>query len=295
MKIHNRQYLLTLSLLTLLVSIIYAVRAGEDKVNLSGQSTFPVTHYRQADIEPGRVMYPPRTVLASPTQDIPRGGIVAHHLLAGAYIARYFQELSQYEYRRIIVIGPDHYGKAAAHIVTSQKSWDTPYGIVERDKSCHIRDIPDDDFVLSSDHAIEVLMPYIKVYIPTAKVVPILLGAHTTREELDILATSLKGCLNDKTLVLVSSDFSHYLKVEEARKRDQMTQRLINDWKLEEILRLDSRNIDSPPSVVLLMKLMKDKGAQEIVEFDHADATTISETPQQPTTTYFFILFKDSK
>lgn len=253
-------------------------------------STFPVAHYRFEDVNQGISLYPPLQIGA--TAPLVRGGVVAHHLLVQKHIAKYFQNLSQSAYRRVVLLGPNHGELGSAHVITSDHAWETPYGLVMASqssvaqlKTCATTDpIP-----LKNDHALEVLMPFIKVYLPTAEVVPLLISGHLTQSELAGLVACLIPLLSPDTLVLVSSDFSHYLSSTNAAKKDLETLSLLKSWDLKKILTLTSDNLDSPPSLVVLMELMGVVNAKKLQVFDHTDASVIVHSPHQATTTHYFL------
>lgn len=282
-------------LLLTLCSILLAVAVFYQKPPHVQKNSFPVTHYRQADVDPGITQYPPHE--GDEKAEV-KGGIVSHHLLAGSYIAKYFQTIGSSRYTRVVLIGPNHGELGEYRAVTSLKDWDTPYGRVLADKDGigtlladgHVH-VGDD--VLAADHADEVIMPYIKVYMPTAQVIPLLLSGHTTMQELESIGAAVANLLGDNTVVIVSSDFSHYLLPSVAAGKDKETLALLRTGQKDKILDLGNDYVDSPPSIVLLMGLMEKIGARKMDVLDHADGSTIAGTPHAPTTTYFFITYSE--
>ena len=61
------------------------------------------------------------------------------------------------------------------------------------------------------DHSIEVQIPFIQTYCGDCKIVPILIGS-VTDDEIKSIAEALRPFLDEKTLLVVSSDFTHYGK-----------------------------------------------------------------------------------
>ena len=263
-----------------------AIRALHPSAQSTDTSTpFPVTHYRMADVQGGIASYPPRSGDSPP---VVRGGVVSHHLLAERYIARYFQNLSGHAYRQVVLIGPNHANAGVSDVITStRRDWDTPYGVVHVARV--LPELPQGDAVMAGDHALEVLMPYIKVYLPQASVIPILIKSSVTENELNSLVVKLNGLVGSDTLVLVSSDFSHYLSEEDAFAHDTIALSAIERRDYAFLAPVRADYLDSPGSVIVMLKLMDEIGANKLQVFAHASAATIANTPGAPTTTYYFL------
>ncbi|MBV5348598.1 AmmeMemoRadiSam system protein A, partial [bacterium] len=82
----------------------------------------------------------------------------------------------------------------------------------------------------------EVQLPFLQYYLKTPfKIVPIIIGSATA-ETAKKLATILKPYLNEKNLFVISSDFSHYPRYENAVKVDQATAEAIQTNKASELI-----------------------------------------------------------
>lgn len=247
------------------------------------KGVIPVTHYRLADIQSGITSFPPLPVTINPP--VIRGGVVPHHLVAERELARYFQNLSSANYTRVILVGPNHNNSGSSFALTTNYSWATPYGLVHPEQ---LPELPIDNEVMRSDHALEVLMPYLILYLPHARVIPVLLKATSTQAELLSLVGELKPFITPNTLVLASTDFSHYLSVTEAGRRDQTTISILKTRDYPALLRLTDTNLDSPPSVFVVLSLLKDSNFEV---FGHTSAATLLNTPASATTTHYFLNF----
>lgn len=247
----------------------------------------PVTHYRLADIQSGISTYPPNNIGSNTSHII--GGIIPHHLVAERELARYFQNLSTFPYTRVILLGPNHNNEGDSPAITTDYSWETPYGLVHPDK---LPPLPYDDQVMRNDHALEVVMPYLRLYLPRARVIPVLIKASTTKEELSALAKELLPLITPTTLILVSTDFSHYLSVENAEKHDQTTLKILESRDYKELLSLSDSNLDSPPSVFVLLSLLP---SAVFDVFTHTSAATLTNNSRSATTTHYFLNFYASK
>jgi hypothetical protein len=76
------------------------------------------------------------------------------------------------------------------------------------------------------EHSLEVHLPFLQSVLGSFSLVPVVVGEATPRE-MALLFDSLWG--GRETLIVVSSDLSHYLPYESARGRDRDTARAILD------------------------------------------------------------------
>lgn len=136
-----------------------------------------------------------------------------------------------------IVIGPNHTGKGAPVSVYPNGSWATPLGLVAIDEKMtteilrHSRIAVPDIEAHRLEHSIEVQLPFIQTANPSSKLVAITMGDYSETAILD-LANSIAGVANpETTLVVASSDFSHYEPEYTAKARDKIA--------IEEIKKLD--------------------------------------------------------
>lgn len=293
----SRSLLIRLLLLSLTLLIVIVTRSKSQLPpppvpTASTGAIFPVTHYRLQDIAPGISQYPP--VKPELTTRAIVGAVAPHHLLAEAYLAQFFQSLSAYPYRRVILLGPNHNELGSAKIVTSPNAWETPYGEVSSD-SLAVSELAtcttNDPAPLLADHSLEVLMPYLRVYLPSARVIPLLISAHATASELETLVACLTPKLTPETLLLVSTDFSHYLHPDLARVKDEETLVILKSWDRDQLLTLTSDHLDSPPSLYTLLSLLEAVGATKLNVYAHTSASDLAQTPNTATTTHLFLTY----
>ena len=193
-------------------------------------------------------------------QPVIKGVVVPHHYVASYMLADLFAKLSIQEAKNIILIGPNHHESRGHSFLTSEYAWATSFGLVEP-ASDIIQRLTNDKItavnedVLVEEHSIAGLMPFVKYYLPDARVVPIILKRYISREEMDKLVASLADIASKPDTVIVASvDFSHYLNAKEADVKDLETRKLIEKEDYPNILNLNSDYLDSPGSLVVLMK-----------------------------------------
>jgi len=116
---------------------------------------------------------------------------------------------------RVIVLAPSHkVALGGRAVVTKADAWATPLGEVPLDRegaaalltSARFRQ---DDAVVGDEHAVEIQMPFVKLALPEARVLPVVVG-HLPPDGVREVADQLRGLLGERTLVVVSSDFTHF-------------------------------------------------------------------------------------
>ena len=187
-----------------------------------------------------------------------------HFLPAMSFTANILSTLAAQEKSNctIFVLAPNHSGEGLPMIV-ADRGWATPFGNLEADEQAtaailnapQLADKTDIDlFHLQSDHSAATLMPFIKYYLPQARVVTILLSKDCPLEQLQALAEIIYATGQIKPVFALGSvDFSHYLPIEETAKRDIVTEELIRSGDIQAIKRLPGGNIDSPESMITLI------------------------------------------
>ncbi|HML12176.1 MAG TPA: AmmeMemoRadiSam system protein B [Xanthobacteraceae bacterium] len=134
----------------------------------------------------------------------------------------------------VVVIGPAHYVPLRGIAVPTAEVFATPLGrvAVDRDALAALTDLPfvsAMDSVHAPEHAIEVELPFLQKVLPRFALVPLLVGSATAEEAAEVVRRLWGGA---ETLIVVSSDLSHYHDYETARRRDAATALRIEqgDW-----------------------------------------------------------------
>lgn len=224
------------------------------------------------------------------------GAVVPHHLIAGGIIADIFARVPQTAHT-IILIGPNHYEVGSAPVISSQKNWDTVFGIIEADQGLlerleKKRLLAFSDKVMIEEHSTQGMMPYVKYFAPEAKVVPLILSATMSREELESLAAALKGEIEKGAIVIAAVDFSHHLPGAEAEKRDAVTLEALRTKNIDWLLRLNTEYLDSPQSIALLLMLMNLTGHDTFALEHHSNSGELLRDSSIEVTSYIAGTFR---
>ena len=134
-----------------------------------------------------------------------------------------------HEIRRVVLLGPAHYHSVRGVAAPTADSFATPLGRVPVD-TAWIRRALELPFVRKLDpafereHSLEVHLPFLMRVLPRFSVVPLLVGAAPPAE-VDTLLAALWG--GPETAIVISSDLSHFLDYESARRLDARTSKAI--------------------------------------------------------------------
>jgi poly-gamma-glutamate synthesis protein (capsule biosynthesis protein) len=186
---------------------------------------------------------------------------VPHHLLAADLIARGFWIASGNSYDRVILISPDHFSRSRRPFATTRLDIETPLGTSRTDKAIvevlvANTKLFDDSDLFKQEHGIAALLPFVRHFFPAAPIVPIVVSYGSTRSDWDAAVTLLKQLVDPRTLIVQSTDYSHYLTHEVAIQRDQETLNVIAANDIDAIARLiQPDHMDSKGSQYIQMRL----------------------------------------
>ena len=212
-----------------------------------------------------------------PTDPI-AGITVNHHLLAPNLIAQEFSLVATDKPMTVLLISPNHFYRGSGGLITSSYDWQTPYGVLQTDKSLVAKFAASglvniDEVPFEQEHGINNIVGFIKRSLPNAKFVPLIVKENLSDSEADQMAKKLTEILPQNALVVGSLDFSHYLTSTAAMFHDTQTLAVMNNFDYGRISRLD---IDSHPGLRLLLKYFDLTGNKKFVATSHENSSTIS-------------------
>lgn len=139
-----------------------------------------------------------------------------------------YKQIAHKNYRKIILLGCSHQVYFDYAAVWPQGSWQTPLGKVDVEtKLAHAlvnqsNQIKPDFTVHKPEHSLEIQLPFLQTVLKDFKIVPILLG-QVSNQILQDLAQIITTNFDQQTLLIISSDLSHYPDDQMATKVDQNT------------------------------------------------------------------------
>ncbi len=198
-------------------------------------------------------------------------GIAPHHLLAADLIARYYagfasSSLASEYVDLVILIGPNHFQVGDDLFLSSDRDWDTPYGVLAADLDAldelylseeNLEILPE---AFGREHAINSHAAFIKRSFPRARFLPLIIANHASASSTDALLDKIIGLKDERRLLLLgSADFSHYKDAATAQADDKNSLAIIGDKEWDEI---KTMAVDSPATVYLLMRYADRLGAR---------------------------------
>ncbi|MGH8187679.1 MAG: AmmeMemoRadiSam system protein B [Steroidobacteraceae bacterium] len=154
---------------------------------------------------------------------VPHAGYVYSGSIAAAAYARVAARRTAI--RRIVLIGPSHRVYLRGMAVPGAQTFRTPLGSVPIDadlKAALLRrdDVTEADAPHALEHSLEVQLPFLQLLFDDFTLLPLVLGSASPQQ----VGSALEQAWGDEaTLVLVSSDLSHYHEYEIAAQIDAAT------------------------------------------------------------------------
>lgn len=162
-------------------------------------------------------------------QTHPKAVIVPHagYIYSGKTAAIAYGRLAagRHSIKRVILLGPAHRVLVKGLALPDVDSFATPLGSVELDQDAILSLSGLNQVVVSSaahaeEHSLEVQLPFLQTVLDDFKLVPLVVGNATSDEVAEVLDMLWGG---EETLIVVSSDLSHYLPYEFAQDVDNKT------------------------------------------------------------------------
>lgn len=156
------------------------------------------------------------------------GGLAPHagYVYSGMIAAHLYARIAEDGLpKTFIVIGPNHTGMGSG-LAVSYDDFETPLGVVKNDRELAKalrRDLVDEDPASHRrEHSIEVQLPFLQFLSKDVKFVPICMGFQDYDTAMS-LGKTIRDATKDKDVVVIAStDMSHYVLKEVARKKDSM-------------------------------------------------------------------------
>jgi AmmeMemoRadiSam system protein B len=189
------------------------------------------------------------------------GIAIPHHLLAADLIARGFWAASGNRYDRVVLLSPDHFSKSRRAFATTRRDIETVLGTIRTDQAVagallSEAQLFDDSDLFKQEHGVAALLPFVKHFFPDASIVPIVVSYGSTRADWNAAVAVLRTFLGPTTLVVQSTDYSHYLTHAVALQRDQETLNVIAANDVGAVVRLaQPDHLDSKGSQYVQMRL----------------------------------------
>jgi len=175
----------------------------------------------------------------------PKVLIVPHagYIYSGSIAASAFVLLKPYRQliKRVVIIGPSHRVGFNGVAISSADYFKTPLGLLCIDKDAQaklsgIAGVHINDEAHAAEHSLEVQLPFLQDLLDEFAIVPIVAGNASPQLIAEIIETLWGGT---ETLIVISSDLSHFHDYQTAQQLDQATSQAILDL---DVNKLDSEH-----------------------------------------------------
>ena len=138
---------------------------------------------------------------------------------------------------RVVLLGPSHRVGFKGLATPSADGFDTPLGRVpvDRDVLDQLLSLPQVqllDAAHAQEHSLEVHLPFLQIVLGTFRLIPLVVGDASAESVAEVLEQVWGG---DETLIVISSDLSHYLDYQSATERDARTSSAIEQLRFQDI------------------------------------------------------------
>ena len=214
-------------------------------------------------------------------------GIVSPHagyMYSGKTAAFAYNLLKDKFYKTVIIISPSHAEYFPGISIYDGDAYETPLGIVEIDQVMVDMLVENSKIIFRGiqghrkEHALEVQIPFLQTVLKNFKIVPIVMGDQS-KMFVDELAEKISKVVDDNTLVVASSDMSHFYSAEEAERLDSVVEKRINDFDFEQLLKdLDDHECEACGGgpIAVMMKTASLKNIDKSIVISRSDSGDVT-------------------
>ena len=162
----------------------------------------------------------------------PKAIIAPHagYIYSGPVAASVYKRINPAGISRVVLIGPSHRVPLRGLAGSSASFWRTPLGDVPVE--CPVF-VPANDAAHEQEHSLEVQVPFLQTVLGDFTLIPLVAGDTSAQVVADMLEKLWGGA---ETLIVISSDLSHYENYKTARAMDRAA--------ADAILAMDERGLD---------------------------------------------------
>jgi AmmeMemoRadiSam system protein B len=199
---------------------------------------------------------------AETAEKVPKAIIVPHagYIYSGPVAATAYARLKKAHdlIKRVVIIGPSHRVAFKGLALSRAQTFTTPLGsvLVDQEAVQVLAQLPFVEYLEQAhthEHSLEVHLPFLQEMLDDFKIIPLVAG-EASPEQVSRVIDILWG--GEETLIVISSDLSHYHAYETAQQLDKLTSDAIEQLQYEQ-LAFDSACGKVPVSG--LLKLAREK------------------------------------
>lgn len=175
-------------------------------------------------------------------------GIISPHagyVYSGPTACHSYKAISSKNPELVIILGPNHFGVGKDVATMVDTKWETPLGLVEVDSEAakeianNSKYIEIDEFSHSKDHSLEVQIPMLQSILSNEfKILPIILLDQSLEMAKDVGNAVAQIARSRNTMIVASSDFTHYEENSFAHSQDKALIEPILEMDVEKFYRV---------------------------------------------------------
>ncbi len=171
-------------------------------------------------------------------------GLISPHagyVYSGIQAAEACIHIKEKKPKLCVIIGPSHRYSFNGASVLDKDVYQTPLGDVFIDQECVKKCVERHAYMSSivqayeHEHSIEVILPFLQVIQPDIQILPIVMGSYSMDSLCGISDTLATICDPDETIIISSTDFSHFYEAAVAEKMDQKAISLLQTMDIEQL------------------------------------------------------------
>ena len=173
--------------------------------------------------------------------------IVPHagYIYSGEIAASAYRLLLQNrkKFKRVLILGPAHSVWISGAVFPSTEIFETPLGKVKLDKNIMkkiVKNLPwvsVNEKAHSQEHCIEVQLPFLQEVLDYFELIPMVVGETQSEQIAEIIDQFIE---DEETLIVISTDLSHFHDYETAITKDLCTANAIEHMELERLYSEDA-------------------------------------------------------
>jgi len=212
---------------------------------------------------------------------LPHAGYIYSGFVAAAVVSKIILK------ENFILLGPNHTGIGKAFSIMTEGNWLTPLGEVQINSKLaksvlkNSKYLKEDSSAHRYEHSLEVELPFLQYFRKDFKIVPIVISSddETIYKEIGKeIAKELKELSKD-TVIIASSDMTHYEPVEIARKKDHHAIQAIlelDENKLWQTIKKLNISMCGYAPIIVMLSAAKELGAKkgELIKYQTSGETS---------------------
>ena len=203
---------------------------------------------------------------------------------SGQVAAYGYKQIQASDIRKVILVGPSHHSGFKGASVYTRGSFRTPLGEIKinekiaqslLNESADVKFYPE---AFQKEHSLEVQLPFLQTVLKDFTIVPILIGSPS-RQTFEHLISKLTEILDEKTLLIASTDLSHYHDYSAAKEMDtkiiSAVERLSTKDTVE-LLSTSKAELCGGFPVIIVIEAVRRSGANFGVVFKYANSGDVT-------------------